>query len=333
MRALAWIWHWLRSHFIQTSVLPAMGFAFNGSLSGMTVGACLFLAVAASAAATPLSSELAPEETTSFDEVLRALVPLLEHADSATAAAAKAATATLYPDFTITLLLSTLRYPFGTERHGDRTAHERRCREPLSGLGAARRESGHMSTVGVGTLIVNSACNFWLRHLAYSLGVKGFACRRAKNDVRDAADLADLLRMGRLPEAWATPSPIRELCDTVRHHAALVAIRSVCKAQIHAVLAKNGVVVPMTDLFGLLGPTCSARCGYRVRSTPASRACAGSSTCSTSRSTRPPVSSLAGSREIRATRRCSPFPGPERLSPRCSSPRSETSPASPPLAT
>ena len=36
-------------------------------------------------------------------------------------------------------------------------------------------------------------------HLAHPLGVKGFRYRRVKNDVRDAADLADLLRMGRLP--------------------------------------------------------------------------------------------------------------------------------------
>src|SRR4029078_11350676 len=39
-------------------------------------------------------------------------------------------------------------------------------------------------------------------HLALPLGVKGFRYRRVKNDVRDAGDLADLLRMGRLPEAW-----------------------------------------------------------------------------------------------------------------------------------
>ena len=42
-------------------------------------------------------------------------------------------------------------------------------------------------------------------HLAHPLGVKGFRYRRVKNDVRDAADLADLLRMGRLPEAWIAP--------------------------------------------------------------------------------------------------------------------------------
>jgi hypothetical protein len=39
-------------------------------------------------------------------------------------------------------------------------------------------------------------------HLAHPLGVKMFSYRRVKNDERDAADLADLLRMGRLPEAW-----------------------------------------------------------------------------------------------------------------------------------
>src|SRR5664279_1168798 len=38
-------------------------------------------------------------------------------------------------------------------------------------------------------------------HLAHPLGVKAFEYRRVKNDVRDAQDLADLLRMGRLPEA------------------------------------------------------------------------------------------------------------------------------------
>src|SRR6266508_3569014 len=37
-------------------------------------------------------------------------------------------------------------------------------------------------------------------HLAHPLGVKGFTYRRVKNDVREAADLADLLRMGLLAQ-------------------------------------------------------------------------------------------------------------------------------------
>ena len=53
-------------------------------------------------------------------------------------------------------------------------------------------------------------------HLAHPLGVKGFAYRRVKNDVRDAADLADLLRMGRQPEAWIAPPDVRELREAVR---------------------------------------------------------------------------------------------------------------------
>jgi transposase len=90
-------------------------------------------------------------------------------------------------------------------------------------------------------------------HLAHPLGVKGFAYRRVKNDERDAADLADLLRMGRLPESWIAPPATRELRELVRHRAKLVALRSGLKASVHSVLAKNGVTVPMTDLFGVAG--------------------------------------------------------------------------------
>ena len=90
-------------------------------------------------------------------------------------------------------------------------------------------------------------------HLAHPLGVKAFEYRRVKNDERDARDLADLLRMGRLPEAWIAPPATRELRELVRHRAKLVGIRSNCKAQIHAVLAKCGIQVSMTDLFGLAG--------------------------------------------------------------------------------
>jgi transposase len=87
-------------------------------------------------------------------------------------------------------------------------------------------------------------------HLAHPLGVKMFSYRRVKNDQRDAADLADLLRMGRLPEAWIAPPQTRELRGWVRHRAKLVRLRSSLKNQIHAVLGAAGVQVRMSDLFG-----------------------------------------------------------------------------------
>lgn len=90
-------------------------------------------------------------------------------------------------------------------------------------------------------------------HLAHPLGVKAFEYRRVKNDERDAADLADLLRMGRLPQAWIAPPATRELRELVRHRAKLVGLRAHCKAEVHAVLAKCGVQVLMSDLFGLEG--------------------------------------------------------------------------------
>lgn len=90
-------------------------------------------------------------------------------------------------------------------------------------------------------------------HLAHPLGVKAFEYRRVKIDFRDAADLADLLRMGRLPEAWIAPPATRELRELVRHRAKLVALRSHCKAEVHAVLAKGGIQVLMSDLFGVEG--------------------------------------------------------------------------------
>jgi transposase len=92
-------------------------------------------------------------------------------------------------------------------------------------------------------------------HLAHPLGVKGFTYRRVKNDELDAADLADLLRMRRLPEAWAAPPEVRERRELVRHRAKLVQLRSGLKAQVHAVLGKEGVHVPISDLFGVAGDT------------------------------------------------------------------------------
>ena len=77
--------------------------------------------------------------------------------------------------------------------------------------------------------------------------------RRVKNDERDATDLIDMLRLGRLPEAWIAPPATRELRELVRYRAKLVALRSGLKAQVHAVMAKEGVLPTVADMFGQAG--------------------------------------------------------------------------------
>jgi len=92
-------------------------------------------------------------------------------------------------------------------------------------------------------------------HLAHRLGVKGFSYRRVKNDERDAADLADLLRMGRLPEAWVSTGQVRELRELTRYRIKLVRLRTSCKDQVCAVLAKLGIAVTCTGIVGVWGNT------------------------------------------------------------------------------
>ncbi len=89
-------------------------------------------------------------------------------------------------------------------------------------------------------------------HLAHPSG-NDWGHRRVKNGLRDAEDLADLLRLGRLAEGWIPPPAVRELRELVRYRAKLRGLRSGLRAQVHAVLAKEGVPVPMSDLFGVAG--------------------------------------------------------------------------------
>ena len=58
-------------------------------------------------------------------------------------------------------------------------------------------------------------------HLAHPLG-NNWGNRRVKNDERDANDLVDLLRLGRLAEAWIAPPELRELREMVRYRLKLV---------------------------------------------------------------------------------------------------------------
>ena len=71
-------------------------------------------------------------------------------------------------------------------------------------------------------------------HLAHPLGVAGYQNRGWKNDEREAILLADLLRMGSLPEAWIAPPQLRELRELVRYRRKLSQLRAGLKSQVHA---------------------------------------------------------------------------------------------------
>jgi transposase len=103
------------------------------------------------------------------------------------------------------------------------------CRNAHVRFGGAGRRNGHPKACTAlrpdpyyWAVDVLHACGATV-HLAHPLGINAFAYRRVKNDVRDASDLADLLRMGRLPEAWIAPPYLRQLRELVRYRAKLVA--------------------------------------------------------------------------------------------------------------
>jgi transposase len=89
-------------------------------------------------------------------------------------------------------------------------------------------------------------------HLVHPKGLN-WEDRRVKNDYRDCCEMLDRMRAHRLPEAWIAPPPVRELRELVRHRAKLVALRTGLKAQVHAVLAKQGLHPPVQDIFGVAG--------------------------------------------------------------------------------
>jgi transposase len=89
-------------------------------------------------------------------------------------------------------------------------------------------------------------------HLAQALG-NNWGSRRVKNDEYDARDLAAMLRIGRLSEGWIAPPEPRELRELVRYRYSLTRHRTSAKAQIHRVMAKNGILPVVGELWGPLG--------------------------------------------------------------------------------
>lgn len=69
--------------------------------------------------------------------------------------------------------------------------------------------------------------------------MKAYGYQRVKTDAKDASNLADLLRMGRLPEAWITPPEVRDLRELTRY-------RQLCRRR-HKCRYAEARIMPMPD--------------------------------------------------------------------------------------
>jgi transposase len=91
-------------------------------------------------------------------------------------------------------------------------------------------------------------------HLAHPYGLKQLRKRRrAKTDRVDALELARLLRLGSLPEAYIAPARLRELRELVRHRRQLTKVATATKAGIRAGVAKHGIRLAVSQLDSVAG--------------------------------------------------------------------------------
>jgi transposase len=72
--------------------------------------------------------------------------------------------------------------------------------------------------------------------------------KRVKTDPADSYELANLLRLESLPEAYIAPHDLRELRELVRHRRQLVKLATTVKAGIRALLAKHNIRLSATQL-------------------------------------------------------------------------------------
>lgn len=89
--------------------------------------------------------------------------------------------------------------------------------------------------------------------LAHSKEVKAIAHARVKSDGIDADTLFHLLRADLIPAAYIPPREVRDRRDWLRSRTAIVRMGTQLKNRIHALLAKNGLTSPVSDLFGRAG--------------------------------------------------------------------------------
>jgi transposase len=85
------------------------------------------------------------------------------------------------------------------------------------------------------------------------LRTKAIAAAKRKTDDIDAATLAELLAADYLPPVWQPDEATRRLRRLVAHRAGLVRDRTAVRNRVAAVLARQLIRPPMTDVFGVRG--------------------------------------------------------------------------------
>jgi transposase len=91
-------------------------------------------------------------------------------------------------------------------------------------------------------------------HLAHPLKLRAIAEAKIKTDSIDAKVLADLLRVGLIPEVYVPPKEIRLQKNVLRQRLWLVKLQTMTKNRIHQILDRNHInIFGLTDLFGKAG--------------------------------------------------------------------------------
>ena len=99
--------------------------------------------------------------------------------------------------------------------------------------------------------------------MAHPLEVRRRAGTKKKTDAIDSRELAELLRMNRLPEAYVPSPELNERRQLLRYRVDLGKKTNVIKCQVHALLVHNGLTAEVSDLFGVAG-----RAGMRAAKLP-----------------------------------------------------------------
>jgi transposase len=121
---------------------------------------------------------------------------------------------------------------------------------------------GYLNSLSSPTKIaIEATCNWYYFYelvedhdlevvLAHPLKTKAIASARLMNDKVSSETLAHLLRADLLPAAYIPDQETRDIREILRLRAFLTTLRTRVKNRVHAILLKNGIPCPYSDIFG-----------------------------------------------------------------------------------